>query len=99
MRQQDNSLISRGTFRQHVFQDGLPLPFVRNPRDRSSSRNKAPLLSTYPFSNGVDGIASMVEPNAPSVKTAQCAEASPDRGWRKFGASDVGNVISPGFVS
>src|SRR6266496_2112077 len=99
MGQQYNGLVSCREFREHISQDRLPLPLVRDPRDGGWDRNEATLLATHAFANRVHGIMSMSQPDRPAIKASQRADTPSDRRWRKFGASNVGNIPSVCFVS
>src|SRR6266496_2201425 len=84
MGQQHNDLISDREPRQDILQDCLPLPLIWNPRDGHLDRNETTALPTYPFTNRVDGITAMTEPDRPAVKAPQSTEAPPDGRRGKF---------------
>jgi hypothetical protein len=82
--EQHNRLISCRERGENIFQDGFPLVLIRNPGDGDWSRDKAAGVSAHSFTNRVDRITAMTEPDRPAVKASQSTEASSDGRRGKF---------------
>jgi hypothetical protein len=98
MREQHDSLIAKGAFREYRGQDGFPLSLVRNPGNREGSRDKTPLSATNAFSHWIEGVMSVTEPDTPTVKAAQGTDTSPNGRRRESGPGCVGNLAPVRFL-
>ena len=94
MGEQHNDLIAKRAARQHIFQDGFPLPLVGNPGNRGGNRNKATLSASNAFANRIEGISPVTEPDTPAVEAAERTDAPSDRRWCEFGPRSVGNLAA-----